>query len=330
MTERCMEANKNNLVKGGYECTFKLSECYSEKKPLKIGYFADGVWGHKALKKIIGDDEISVAFICVRFDSEDRMFLDFSEKYRIDYLKYKNINSVEFIEKIKKYDCDLFVSMSFNQIFKSEIIDVPRHGIINCHAGKLPFYRGRNVLNWALINDEKDFGITVHYVDEGIDTGALILQRSYVISDKDTYRTLLERAYTECADILYNSIDMFKCGIPASVKQENISSAGFYCSQRKCGDEVLNWNQGSREIFNFVRAICHPAPMARARLNGVDMKINKVELIENAPNYKGIIGAVLMKERNGCFLVKTKDSFIRVVDFEYNGNVKVGDRFEVR
>jgi methionyl-tRNA formyltransferase len=65
--------------------------------------------------------------------------------------------------------------MSFNQIFKSEIINLPRLKTINCHAGKLPFYRSRNILNWVLINDEKEFGITVHYVDEGIDTGDIIL-----------------------------------------------------------------------------------------------------------------------------------------------------------
>jgi methionyl-tRNA formyltransferase len=96
------------------------------------------------------------------------------KKYNIDYLKYENINSKNFIERIKTYFCDLFVSMSFNQIFKDEIINLTPLRIINCHAGKLPFYRGRNILNWVLINDEKEFGITVHYVDEGIDTGDFI------------------------------------------------------------------------------------------------------------------------------------------------------------
>ena len=77
--------------------------------------------------------------------------------------------------------------MSFDQIFKEEIINIPPLKIINCHAGKLPFYRGRNILNWALINDEKEFGITVHYVDFGIDTGDSILQKNYEITDDDDY-----------------------------------------------------------------------------------------------------------------------------------------------
>ena len=84
--------------------------------------------------------------------------------------------------------------MSFNQIFKQSIISLPELGIISCHAGKLLLYRGRNVLNWVLINDEKEFGITVHYIDEGIDTGDIIIQKSFQIKDTDTYKSLLEKA----------------------------------------------------------------------------------------------------------------------------------------
>lgn len=316
--------------RGGYENTFKYSEQYSSQEQIKIGYFADGVWSHKSFEKLIEDVQIEIKFICVRFDTKDETLLNFAKKYNINYLKYENINSKKFIEKVSKYKCDLFVSMSFNQIFKSEIINLPKYKIINCHAGKLPFYRGRNILNWALINDEKEFGITVHYVDEGIDTGDIILQRSYKITDEDSYKTLLERAYTNCADILYDTIKIFKKGIPLSIKQKDINPVGFYCSQRKIGDEILNWNQTSREIFNFVRAICYPAPMARTILNNLEMKINRVELIKNAPIYKCVIGTILNKEKDDSFLVKTKDSFIKVVDFEYNGKIKVGDRFEVK
>ena len=96
--------------------------------------------------------------------------------------------------------------MSFNQIFKNNLINLPPLKIINCHAGKLPFYRGRNVLNWVLINDENEFGITVHFIDEGIDTGDIILQKTFKIDDTDDYQTLLSRAYKECGSILYDSI----------------------------------------------------------------------------------------------------------------------------
>jgi len=177
---------------------------------LNIGYFADGPWSHKTFNKLIHDSEIKISFICVRFGSKDETLKNYAKQYGIDYLEHENVNSDEFILNLKKYDCDLFVSMSFNQIFKSDIINFTKYKIINCHAGKLPFYRGRNVLNWVLINDEKEFGITVHYVDEGIDSGDIILQKMYQISDQDNYNTLLERAYVECPNILYDVILMFK------------------------------------------------------------------------------------------------------------------------
>jgi methionyl-tRNA formyltransferase len=295
---------------------------------LNIGYFADGPWSHKAFNKLIKDKDITISFICVRYDSEDEILKDYAKIYNIDYLKHKNVNSDEFLDVLKKYKCDLFVSMSFNQIFKSKIINLARYKAINCHAGKLPFYRGRNILNWALINDEKEFGITVHFIDEGIDTGDIILQKTYPITNQDNYRTLLQKAHQECASILYDTILMFKKGNVKSYKQNTIHSKGFYCRGRKKGDENLNWNQTSREIFNFVRAICAPGPCARAFVNKKEMKINKVEIIHSSLNYQSVIGSIVDKTLNN-FTVKTNDGVIKVTEFKFDENIKVGDRFEI-
>ena len=296
---------------------------------LSIGYFADGPWSHETFNKLINDSEIKISFICVKYNTKDKTLKNYSKLHNIDYLKYKNVNSDEFISIIKKYNCDLFVSMSFDQIFKSKIINVPKFKTINCHAGKLPFYRGRSILNWVLINDEKEFGITVHYVDEGIDTGDIILQKSFQITDQDDYKTLLSKAHIECANVLYSAISMFKKGNVKAHKQTKVHPVGFSCTKIKKGDEILDWNQGSREIFNFVRAICKPGPGARSSINKKEMKISKVELIDNVPNYKCIIGSVMSKSQNS-FTVKTKDSFIKVTEFEYDGTIKVGDRFKVQ
>ena len=167
---------------------------------MKIGYFADGPWAHKAFDKIISDDSIEILFVMVRYDKQDPVLIELANKNNIPVELCENINSKNFVDKARLYQADLFVSMSFNQIFRKEMINLPRYGTINCHAGKLPFYRGRNILNWALINDEKEFGITVHYLDEGIDTGDIILQKVYPITDEDDYGTLLVRAYDGCAD----------------------------------------------------------------------------------------------------------------------------------
>jgi methionyl-tRNA formyltransferase len=147
---------------------------------IKIGYFGDGPWAHKSLARLLQDSSIEVEFVCVRDYKPDKVLAQMANSEGIDFLTQQKVNSSDFIELVSKYRCDLFISMSFDQIFGEKMRKIPPLSIINCHAGKLPFYKGRNVLNWALINDEKEFGITVHYVNEGIDTGNIILQRSIV------------------------------------------------------------------------------------------------------------------------------------------------------
>tara|TARA_B110000438_G_C15810952_1_gene649609 strand:- start:1320 stop:2213 length:894 start_codon:yes stop_codon:yes gene_type:complete len=294
---------------------------------IKIGYFADGPWSHQAFDKIILDSGFEIQFICVRYDTKDDTLKNYCSKYKIDYFMHKNINSKDFLHKIAPYDCDLFVSMSFNQIFKDKILNMPRLKTINCHAGKLPFYRGRNILNWVLINDEKDFGITVHYMDIGIDTGDIILQKSFPISDLDNYSTLLTRAYEGCALLLYKSLKKIKTGTVKRVSQQSIHSIGFYCSERKQGDEILSWNMPSRNIFNFIRSISSPGPQARTFLGKNEVFINSAEYIHDAPNYIGIPGAVLKVDKSGL-IIKTKDSFIRILEWSCKSTIKVGDRLK--
>jgi methionyl-tRNA formyltransferase len=296
-------------------------------KKLAIGYFADGPWSHKALSRLIADQSVEIKFICARHDKPDESLKISAEKYGIDFFTHPRINSPEFFDAIVPYKCDLFVSMSFNQIFKSNLINLPPLKVVNCHAGKLPFYRGRNVLNWVLINDESEFGITVHYIDQGIDTGDIILQRTFKIDDTDNYSTLLLKAYEECSSILYDSIKMIQAGTVQTIKQSDLDPIGSYCTARIKGDELLDWNRTSREVFNFVRAISNPGPQALTHLHGNEDKINAIELLPEAKNYKGISGSVIGVEP-GTFLVKTLDSLVRVTQWTGCAVPKIGDRFK--
>ena len=294
---------------------------------IRIGYFADGPWGHESLRLLLADASLEVAFVCGRYDNPDAILRDITEKFKLEFLVHAEIKSDDFFELVSEYRSDLFVSMSFNQIFSSRLIKLPALGIINCHAGKLPFYRGRNVLNWALINDEREFGITVHYVDCGIDTGNIILQRCYPISDNDDYSSLLRRAHVECANILYDSIKIIQDGNLKPITQSAIDPLGFYCVRRGPGDERLSWCQRSRDVFNFVRAVCRPGPEARTFLGSNEVKINRVQYLPDATIYKGIVGSVVGVQLNS-FFVKTLDSYVKVVEWSGYPNPRIGDRFE--
>lgn len=296
-------------------------------KKTVIGYFADGPWSHESIHKLLADDSIKISFICARADGPDEKLREIAIKNRLTFFFPTKVNSEEFMNEIKDFECDLFVSMSYNQIFKSNILKLPRIGVINCHAGKLPFYRGRNVLNWALINGEREFGITTHFIDEGIDSGDIILQRTYTINQEDDYSTILSRAYEECPKILYDTIKLVQGGSYSVTKQSDIDQLGFYCVKRQAGDEIIDWDQSSFDLFNFVRALCIPGPSAKTFFNGEAIWINRVELVPGARNFKGIAGSIVAIEEKS-FLVKTRDSFVRVLEWSTSYQPRIGHRLK--
>ncbi|OOX95341.1 methionyl-tRNA formyltransferase [Campylobacter coli] len=283
---------------------------------LKIGYFADGKWARNCFLKILKNPQIQINFIVLR-KQKDIKLEKLALKYHIPCYTDTNVNSKEFLNELQKYPNDLLVSMSFDQIFKDEILKLYSKKIINCHAGKLPFYRGRNILNWALINDEKEFGITVHFIDKGIDTGDIILQKTYEIKDSDDYTTLLNLCHRECANLLYESLILFLNNEVNSYKQ---TGGGFYCPKRKKGDEIINWTQNTREIFNFIRALNAKDLGASTFIKEKEIKIYKSEIYkENIPCSQ--IGEIAKKE-NDYFIVGTKDGALKITQFKGEINIK--------
>lgn len=92
-------------------------------RKIKIGYFADGPWGHYAFELLNNDERFEIGFICVRYDSEDEVFIKLANDNNIDLIKHRDVNSDEFLNEIHKYLCDIFVSMSFNQILRTKFIN---------------------------------------------------------------------------------------------------------------------------------------------------------------------------------------------------------------
>lgn len=276
---------------------------------MRLGYFADGPWAHRALDLIAADPTLDVVFIVPRYDTQDPILKEKACQLGVPFICHENVNSADFLEQVKGYEADLFVSMSFNQILKKEIINFPELGFINCHAGALPFYRGRNPLNWVLINGEKQFGITVHYVDEGIDTGDIIEQCMYPITYEDTYGSLLKRAISECGNVLHTALLKVKANNFDRIKQADIHPVGTYFGRRRIGDEVVDFKWDAKRFFDFVRGITTPGPGARCYAKGKEYVIWECELIPNAPDFIATVGEVLGRCERGV-VVKVGDSTV--------------------
>ncbi len=282
---------------------------------MKIGYFADGPWSHKALERIVSDERLEVAFIVPRYDSQDPILKDWADKLGVSFILLEDVNSKDSLNILKNFHAEVFVSMSFNQILKKEILSIPEKGFINCHAGALPFYRGRNILNWALINDEKEFGVTVHYIDEGIDTGDIILQNKAPITDDDCYKTLLEKAIDLCDKTLYQALLNILNGKNQRIEQKEIHPVGSYFGRRRDGDEWINWEWTTRRIFNFIRAINDPGPCAQTMFKDNIIKIRSSKEIPNSPDYICTPGEIVGRSSDSL-VIKTGDSTLLINSYD--------------
>lgn len=277
---------------------------------LKLGYFAHGPWAHQALERILADPTLEVRFVATRHVG-DAVLESMAKAAGLPFFIPSKVNESAEMARLADFGAELFVSMSFDQIFRRPLLELPPKGVINCHAGALPFYRGRNILNWALINGESRFGVTVHYMDEGIDTGPILQQDFIDIAPDDCYGDLLEKAYRQCAKTLHAGLVKVRNGV-LPPPQSSIHSVGFYCGQRRQGDEWLDWRGSSEEVHNFVRGISLPGPCARSRHGERLYAIVRTELVHGAVAYRGTPGEVVGR-RPTWIEVKTGDSMIRVL-----------------
>ncbi len=290
-------------------------------KKITIGFFGDGQWAYNSVKNLLKHKFIKINFFCLRASTPDKKLLKLANKLNIKCFNFKNVNMLNNINRMNKFNSDLLVSVSYDQIFKKKIIECCDLGIINCHCGALPYYRGRSPINWAIINGEKSFGVTVHYVNEKIDQGNIIVQKKYQIKKKDDFKSLLSLANKKIPLLLLKSINLILKNNVKPIKQSSISKNGSYYKKRKKGDENINWKQNSLKIFNFIRALCRPGVVARTFYGNNIIKINKTyeKFIKNNNNIKP--GTVISVKKK-FFIVKTFDSAIKIK--EWNGKVKKG------
>lgn len=278
---------------------------------MRIGYFADGPWGRRALERIKEAPELEVAYVVLRHDAPDPELKSRAGRLGVPTFAPEDINDPTVLEELAGHEPDLNVSMSYDQILRSEAIEMAPKGFINCHAGALPFYRGRNVLNWALINGEDRFGVTVHDIDEEVDTGDILTRKFAPIAPADDYASLLDKAAGLCADALLEAVDNLRRGTVARTPQEEIHPVGFYSSRRREGDEWIDWTWPTARVHNLVRALVPPGPGARTLLDGDPVVLLAAERIPQAPAYIDRPGTVVGRDEDGV-VVKTGDTTLKV------------------
>lgn len=187
-------------------------------------------------------------------------FEDISEQHEIPLYKIKNTNTPETAQLIKEINPDVIFVIGWTRLVSAEILTIPKYGCIGMHASLLPKYRGRAPVNWALINNEKLTGNTMILLDDGVDTGDILLQRSISITLADTCGTLYDKVADAGREMIRESIPHLQKGELSRTPQNHDQATVM--PKRTPEDGLIDWTKPALELFNWVRALTHPYPGA--------------------------------------------------------------------
>lgn len=278
---------------------------------MRIVLFGDGLWAADTLLRL-REEGHDVAAVVVRVRQGDHELESMAHSLGIPILQPAHVNAPDVVASIQALAADLHLSIAYNQIFGAAI-RATAPWFLNVHAGKLPQYRGRNIINWALINGEHEIGITVHLVDAGIDTGDIILQRTLPIAWTATYGEVLDQVVRMVPALVIDSVSLIASGRAQPRPQ---GPGGTYFGGRRDGDEWIDWTRPSVEIYNLIRGISRPAPGARTLLGEDQIVIWRARYELDWPRYRATPGEVVGREPGAGVLVKTGDSTLLVQDIQ--------------
>jgi methionyl-tRNA formyltransferase len=183
----------------------------------------------------------------------------------------------EFVEQMKALQPDLFVVVAF-RILPKEIFEIPKFGSFNLHASLLPKYRGAAPIQWALINGEKETGLTTFKLAEKVDTGNIYLQEKVPIYPEDNFGTLHDRLSELGADVVLRTIEMIESGNYQLLQQDDsLASPAPKITKEIC---KIDWNKSAEEIHNLVRGLS-PYPAAFFTFNEKIIKVYKTEVVKD-------------------------------------------------
>lgn len=204
-----------------------------------------------------------------------------------------NINSKESIKIIKEIKPDIILVVAYGQILRAEVLAIPERGCLNIHASLLPAYRGAAPINWAIINGEKETGITFIKMNEKVDAGEIIFQKRVSIYPDETYGELSERLSRLSGEIVNEILEKYEKGELKGITQDNELTT--YCRKIKKEDGKINWEEAGERIYNLYRGTT-PYPGSYTFYRGKKIKIVKAKFFresyldtEKKPDISGMV-----------------------------------------
>ena len=227
-----------------------------------------------------------------------------------------------FMQLLRDVDPDIIVVVAYGKILPKEVIDFPKYGCINLHVSLLPKYRGAAPMQRAIMDGERETGVTVMYMDEGLDTGDILTVEKFPIGPADDFEAIHDRSAEVGAKLLSETIDMIEQGSVKRIKQDD--ALATYAKKVEKEDCKLDFTLSAEKLDFIIRGVT-PIPGAFAYLNGKMLKINRATPVKGC----GRCGEVVevCDKGDGYFTVACGDGALRIsaVIPEGKGRMGAGD-----
>ncbi len=220
-----------------------------------------------------------------------------------------------FLNELRELKPDLIIVVAF-RILPSVIFDIPKYGIFNLHGSLLPKYRGAAPINWAIINGDKETGVTTFFLKEKVDTGNIILQTKLEIGENDTFGEIYDKLSAIGANLVLETVREIETNDVKIMEQKDEHSTPAPKIFKE--DCRIDWSKSSTEIHNFVRGLS-PHPTAWTILDGKILKIYQTMKTENESKSPS---GTLMKEGKKL-LVNTNDNLLEIIELQLEGKKRV-------
>ena len=211
----------------------------------------------------------------------------------IEVYQPAKIRAEESVEYLRQYNADIIIVEAFGQIIPKAILDMPRFGCVNVHASLLPKYRGAAPIQWAVLNGDQVTGVTTMRMDEGLDTGDMIMKQEVIVDEDETGGSLFDKLSEVGAKLCVKTMEAIENGTAVYTHQDDALATHTGKIQKEMGS--IDWSKDAEVIERLVRGL-NPWPSAYTRIDDKNKKI-----------WRAKVSCHKVKAAPGCILKVTKD-----------------------
>ncbi|MCD9901050.1 methionyl-tRNA formyltransferase [Streptomyces sp. MT29] len=276
---------------------------------MRVVMFGYQTWGHRTLQALL-DSEHDVVTVVTHPKSEHAYekiwsdsVADLAEKHGIPVI-IRNRPDDELVERLKEVAPDIIVANNWRTWMPPEIYNLPVHGTLNIHDSLLPAYAGFSPLIWALINGEPEVGVTAHLMDEELDAGDIVIQRSVTVGPTDTTTDLFHRTVDLIAPVTTEALGLIASGQTEFTRQDRSKASFFH--KRAEEDIRIDWTWPAQDLERLIRAQSAPYPSAFTFHKGQRLEV--VSAVVSEGRYGGTPGRIFYREGDGVVIVAGADA----------------------